>query len=260
MNKTIEQWSAMVPANVDSDDQCVDLVQAIVADAQSDLKEENKALREKLEINQAANDERYEQKCLEATLLRERAEKAEAALEQIKMPMLATAQPCGCQLCVCPYNEENRCNGCGAHACNTADCVMTKRPDLRVYEDAPSYGGLLAKLLETEGRLEKAEAACALLKDQLKRHGHLSCCDRRINGNDGSPNPYYIADNKCACSCGHDNALSTNCGQPLLDRLKAMEGLIRRFLATENGRPIQTLSEEDCKTVSEITGWKEAKP
>lgn len=70
-------------------------------------------------------------------------DKAMAELETLKQPALATHQPCGCQLCVCP--GEDRCGGCGAHSCRTEQCVMTKRPDLRVYDDAPTYAQLQAE-------------------------------------------------------------------------------------------------------------------
>lgn len=98
----------------------------------------------------------------------ERAERAEAALENLRSPQLATHQPCGCQLCVCPDEWGNQCSGCGAHSCSSSECVIKHKPENRVYDDAPSYTQLKSALTEERTRREETVAMCEQLKAQVK--------------------------------------------------------------------------------------------
>lgn len=87
------------------------------------------------------------------TLIRDAVMKALAEQRQRFIePPLAREQPCGCVVCVC--DDDERCYGCGAKNCDDPSACVLRLGDRngRAYRDAPSYGGLLAKLAEQEAR------------------------------------------------------------------------------------------------------------
>lgn len=108
--------------------------------------------------NAVIRDSRHEQRNARGysevkDMIRTAGEKALAEQRQQFMePPLAREQPCGCVVCVCDSDE--RCYGCGAKNCDDPTTCVLRLGDRtkRVYRDAPSYSGLLAKLAEQEAR------------------------------------------------------------------------------------------------------------
>lgn len=63
---------------------------------------------------------------------------ADAIMTLIEEPLRARNQPCGCIVCYCEENPENRCTGCGARSCGSEQCVFKVGGVVYVESAAPA--------------------------------------------------------------------------------------------------------------------------
>lgn len=123
----------------ENDDHTCDVLEAVEAEGKAHVKRGDYEMATLLEwaakhLSQAVEDEEE--------------------LRTLRTPDLAREQACGCLVCQC--GDVERCNGCGAKMCETADCVLREvnRPRAIYVEKHP----LLTRAEEAEARAAKLES------------------------------------------------------------------------------------------------------
>lgn len=94
---------------------------------------------------------------------------------RLERKTLKRHQPCGCQVCICENIDQ--CQGCGAHLCNTDNCVFKVGGPSPEYEPDPMLEEnerLQSQLAAKDEEIERLREALNAAADEHSRSWYLS--------------------------------------------------------------------------------------